>query len=99
LQAQSGAGPWESGDAIEEFWGTGPNDVWAVGGHYQSAPPLAITSANPNDVWLALPYGFLHYDGVSWTNEQVNLLLSRVLGIRGAGVFFTSFMGHIYRGP
>ncbi len=147
-------------DTIMEFWGTGPNDVWAVGGHYQSdgaiyhwdgdswqriyvttagdvahvggsavddvwftirrpdyqttvlhwdggtfsdvglinGPPLAIAASNPNNVWLRQNPGWLHYDGTNWTTERTNAFLYLVLGLRDAGMFFTSFSGHIVQG-
>jgi hypothetical protein len=54
-----------------------------------------ITSTNPNDVWLR-SFRLYHYDGVSWTEEPVTAL-NAMLGVRGAGAFFTSHLGAIYQ--
>jgi hypothetical protein len=146
-------------DPIEDFWGTGPNDVWAVGGIFGSngaiyhwdgdswqrvyvtsagdvdhvggsavddvwftirraenrttvlhwdgssfteldtfdGNPLAIAATSPNDAWLMFEGVVHHYEGAGWNSQPINLGLTNVLGIRGAGVFFTSGFGHIYQ--
>jgi hypothetical protein len=146
-------------DFIGEFWGTAPDDVWAVGGNqlalagaiyhwdgdsWQRAYSISrgyvthvggtarddawftvdignqrttvlhwdgssfteldtidghsqgITSTGPSDVWLILGAEIRHYDGVSWNSER-HPWVSKLLGFRDAGLFVTSYSGHIYQ--
>ncbi len=71
------------GDIINDVWGSGPNDVYAVGTGYTTwhwdgsawtALPgvpggQLITGSGPNDVWLApaVGSGLLHFDGTTWS--------------------------------
>jgi hypothetical protein len=68
-------------DAAElaDVWGTGPNDVYAVGphtaqhwdGHAWTAVPgitgQTVSASAPNDVWVGASNGLQHFDGTSWS--------------------------------
>jgi hypothetical protein len=153
-------------DLIVAFWGTAPDDVWAVGGtsggsegtgsiyhwdgnswqriyrtpvgfgvvnhvagtarddvwfsvyrtsgdvllHWDGSSIVerqilnrhvyGIAADSSNDVWFQDGFeSFTHYDGASWTREQVNIgiNLDQLLGVPGAGVFALGDGGQIYQ--
>jgi hypothetical protein len=65
---------------MDDVWGSGANDVYAVGFHtlqhwdgaaWTTVPEVAggrsISGSGPNDVWVAGFAGLFHFDGASWT--------------------------------
>jgi hypothetical protein len=69
-----------AGPALRGVWGSGPNDVWAVGANsilhgdgtvwdatVESAPLLrGVWGSGPNDVWAVGGASILHWDGTAW---------------------------------
>lgn len=74
--------PAEAVQPLQAIWGSGPGDVWAVGGggtilHYDgqrfsSVPSgtvvnlMTVWGSGPQDVWAAGANTLLHWDGTSW---------------------------------
>jgi hypothetical protein len=57
----------------------------------------AIVATGPNDAWLLFGHEIRHYDGVAWNSESHAVFFGNALGVRGAGVFFTTGWGGIYQ--
>jgi hypothetical protein len=64
---------------LNDVWGTGPTDVYAVGngtvqhwdGRAWTAVPgifgQTVSASGPNDVWIGASNGLQHFDGTSWS--------------------------------
>ncbi len=76
--------PWRGGVAFGfELWGSGPDDIWAVGSggamlHFQGAEWERVTGvtendlhavwgSGPDDVYVGGKEALLHFDGQQWT--------------------------------
>jgi len=72
---------WQRQSLLEAVWGSGPNDVWAVGNvvlhydgsqwtelpEYTSKGMSAVWGTGPSDVWMVSILGTTHhYDGSTW---------------------------------
>jgi len=55
---------------LTAVWGTGPNDVWAVGG-------TSTTTGSAGSI--------LHWDGSTWTTQS-SVLTTTLAGVWGVGV-------------
>jgi hypothetical protein len=154
--------PIFEGNRISKFWGTAPDDVWAVGGRWPWYGAIyhwdgdawqriysrggvgyansvggsgrddvwfslsgdnpdsavlhwdgtavsyvttldsvhAIAATAPNDVWFIQHNGtLLHYDGVSWTPDDVSAPPFSLWSVAGAGTFFFTGAGAIFQHP
>jgi hypothetical protein len=59
---------------------------------------IAVTA--PNDVWFIQHNGtLLHYDGVSWTPDDVSAPAFGLWSVAGAGTFFFTGAGAIFQHP
>jgi hypothetical protein len=70
-------------EGLTAVWGSGPNDVWAMGPwnaafHYDgttwtradngtTAPRKALWGSGPNDIWSVGEGDFTHFDGRTWS--------------------------------
>lgn len=101
---------------IDSFWGTGKGDVWAVGErihHWDGAWTLRpevpgtrlvrVWGSAKNDFWAVGHQSLLmHWDGASWSNDQLPglNLPSSLISVSGSGaddVWITAIEGHVYR--
>ena len=87
---------FSSAKAIYGFWGSAPNDIWAVGDiilHYDGSNWSPVTSpanVSLNRVWGSAPNlwavgtSIVHYDGMNWTASP-NPTSGVLLGVWGSG--------------
>jgi hypothetical protein len=63
-------------DSLDDIWGTGPNDVWAVGSTCTNCDAAEDVASVCTDV-------LLHYDGTAWSQSFTQLGL--LFGVWGTG--------------
>ena len=88
------------GGSLHGVWGSGPNDVWAVGDagilHWDGSAWTAVSSgttaylegvwgSGANDVWAVGDVGtILHWDGSAWTSASSGTTFA-LFGVWGSG--------------